>query len=114
MLIFAPHPFKCCNLHDQKHFSLIMSERSDFIVRFYRFMSKEISFNINIIIIILLLLLSSSLLLILISVILSCSYIRFEPKKYITNLFLFKETLFTLIFQLLPCVSVKFNLSAKL
>ena len=49
MLIFAPHPFKCCDLHDQKHFSLIMSERSDFIVRFYRFMSKEISFNIMLI-----------------------------------------------------------------
>ena len=24
MLIFAPYRFKCCNLHDQKHFSLIM------------------------------------------------------------------------------------------
>ena len=24
MLIFAPHRFKCYNLHDQKHFFLIM------------------------------------------------------------------------------------------
>ena len=68
-----------------------------------------------IIIIILLILILLSLLLILIF--LSCSYIRFELRKYITkttNVCLFKETLFTLIFQLLPCVSVKFNLSAKL
>jgi len=50
MLIFAPDRFKCCNLHDQKH----LSETSDFIVRFYRFMSKEISFNIILILILLL------------------------------------------------------------
>ena len=36
MLIFAPHRFKCCNLHDQKHFSLIMESWLLRNVGFYR------------------------------------------------------------------------------
>ena len=36
MLIFAPDRFKCCNLHDQKHFSLIMESWLLRNVGFYR------------------------------------------------------------------------------
>ena len=36
MLIFAPHHFKCCNLHNQKHFSLIVESWLFRNVGFYR------------------------------------------------------------------------------
>ena len=49
MLIFAPHHFKCCNLHDQKHFFLdngVMTTLKCWILScvFGRFMSYVILF----------------------------------------------------------------------